>query len=94
MIKPNLGCRPDLEWDTFRIQPELEFLRCATNIGRPIFVAARMHVWRYNRNAYPGSNRVTGKVQCRGHIFGTVVDPWKKMAMKVNHARLEEYPLL
>jgi len=49
---------------------------------------------RYNRNAYSGRNRMTGKSQCRGQVFGAVIDPGKKMAVKVNHARLEEYPLL
>lgn len=37
---------------------------------------------------------MTGKAQRRGQIFGTIVDPGQKMAMKVDHARLEEYPLL
>jgi hypothetical protein len=37
---------------------------------------------------------MTGKKQCCSQIFGAVIDPGKKMAMKVDHVRLEEYPLL
>jgi len=49
---------------------------------------------RYNRNADPGRDSMTGKAQCRSQVFGPIIDPWKQMAMKVDHARLEEYPLL
>jgi hypothetical protein len=37
---------------------------------------------------------VTGESQRGGQIFGTVVDPGEEMAVKVNHACLDEYPLL
>jgi hypothetical protein len=53
-----------------------------------------MHMRGDDRSAYSGGNRVTGKSQRRGQVFGTVIDPGKKMAVKVDHARLEEYPLL
>jgi hypothetical protein len=41
-----------------------------------------------------GGHGMPGKLQCGGQIFGAVIDPWQKMAVKVDHARLEEYPLL
>jgi hypothetical protein len=37
---------------------------------------------------------VAGKLQGGSQILGTIVDSRKKMAMKIDHARLEEYPLL
>lgn len=37
---------------------------------------------------------MTRKKQCRGQILGTIVYPGQEMAVKINHACLEEYPLL
>jgi hypothetical protein len=53
-----------------------------------------MHVRRYNRNANSRGYRVTGKLQGGSQILGTIVNSRKKMTMKVDHARSEEYPLL
>ena len=94
VIKPNLGSRHDLKRNALDIKRALKFLRCLADIGRTVLVTPGMHVGRDNRDTDSGGNCMTGKAQGLSQILGTVVDPGKEMAVKINHAFLEEYPLL
>lgn len=94
MIESDLGSRHDLQWNALIIKSALKFLRCVADIVRAVLVTPGMHVGRYNRDTYSRRNCMTGKAQRRSQILGTVVDPGKEMAVKINHAFLEEYPLL
>jgi hypothetical protein len=53
-----------------------------------------MHVWCYDRNADARRYGMSGKKQRCSQIFRAVIDPGKKVAMKIDHVRREEYPLL
>ena len=90
VIQPDFGGCHELQGNAFGIEGVLKLLRGEADIGGPVLVAPGVYVGRYNRNTYPGGNRMAGQAQCRQQIFGTIVDPGEQMAMKVNHARLEE----
>ena len=94
MIEAHLGRTQYSQRYALRFEGMLEFLRCTADIDGPVVVAASMHVGSYDGGADSRCNSVTGETQRRSQIFGTIVDPGKEMAVKVNHARLEEYPLL
>ena len=65
-----------------------------TQVVVPILISPRMHVGSDDRLTNARGYRVARELQSRFKCFGTVVDPGKQMTMKIDHAGLDEYPLL
>ena len=53
-----------------------------------------MHMGRHHRGLNAGGYRVARQLQRQFQGFGTIINPGKQMTMKIDHAGLDEYPLL
>ncbi len=59
-----------------------------------ILISPRMHMGSDDRLANARGYGMARELQRRFKCFRTVVDPGKQMTMKIDHACLDEYPLL
>ena len=94
MIEPHLGGAQYLQCNALGIERLLKAGCGGANIGGPVGVAARVHVRGDDGNPYPRYDGMPRKAQSGCQVLRTVIDTGKQVAMKVNHAFVEEYPLL
>jgi hypothetical protein len=94
VVESHLGGGLNSKGDPLLIEYRLKIGCGLTYADGAILISPRMHVGSDDRLTNARGYGMARELQSRFKCFGTVVDPGKQMTMKIDHACLDEYPLL
>ena len=94
VVESHLGGGLNSKGDALLIEDRLKIGCGLTYADGTILISPRMHMGSDDRLANARGYGMARELQRRFKCFRTVVDPGKQMTMKIDHACLDEYPLL